>query len=276
MTVYEREAKPGGLLRYGIPEHRLGAEKIDRRLEQLTAEGVTFACGQAIDDPEAARTLREKHDAVLLAVGATKPRELPLPSPNDGQVVQALDFLKTGPDVAGKTVVVIGAGLTGEDCVEQALAGGAAAVHHIDILPKPAAGQSLFGAPADERLTQHWSVVPKALLGIDRVTALTVAKVRYTPSSKGPVREEVENGEVEIPADLVVLAMGFEPVLPAALADGLNLAVDEAGKVLTDDQYATGALGVFVAGDCVTGPSYVITAIDSARRAAARIDRYLS
>ena len=275
VTVYERDEKPGGLLRYGIPEHRLGAEKIDRRLEQLAAEGVTFACGQGIDDAQAARALREKHDAVLLAVGATEPRELPLPRPSDEQVVQALDFLRQPVDVAGKTVVVIGAGLTGEDCVEKALTAGAKCVHHVDVLPKPAASQSLPGAPVDDRVQQHWSVAVKALLGESRLTGLSVVKVRYTPSSRGPVREEVADGGQEIPADLVVLAMGFDPVLPPALAEGLDVAVDEAGKVLTDDQYATGAPGVFVAGDCVIGPSYVITAIDSARRAAARIDRYL-
>ena len=276
VTVYEADDQPGGLLRYGVPEHRLSANLIDRRIKQLQGEGVAFHCGKRIGRDLSATSLRRDHDAVCLAVGAAQPRDLAVPGRDRKGVVLALDFLRDPPEMREKTVTVIGGGLTGEDCVELATRSGAKEIHQFEILPKQQSPATLLAEPPRE-VRQHWKVATKAFEGENgRLEALRAVRLQYTPSAKGQLREEIEGSEFKLPTDLAVLAMGFEPIVENSLIEQLDLEADQAGRVRVNEQFATSQPGVFAAGDVVTGAAYVATAIDSGRRCAARIDRYLA
>jgi len=292
VTVFEKDPLPGGLLRYGIPDFRLEKRLIDRRLEQLQAEGVQFDCDATVGKEISAGTLLRDFDALCLAVGASRSRDLSVPGRDRAGVVYAMDFLKHHNLVFGddhiqavsavsakdKNVVVIGGGLTGEDCVETALLQGAKAVRQLEILPRQQAQPAawlLVDEP--EGVERHWSVLAKEFLGDDgQLGGLSVVKVKYTPSAAGPIMEEVPGSEFRVPADLVILALGFDARLDTGLAGQLDLATDEGGKVWVNENFATNVEGVFAAGDLVTGAGYVATAIDSGRRAAERIHQYLS
>jgi indolepyruvate ferredoxin oxidoreductase len=281
VTVFEADDAPGGLLRYGIPQRRLAKDLIDRRVEQLTAEGVSFRTAQRVGQDTPADALREQFDAVLLAVGAQKPRDLAVPGRSADGVVFALDFLRQGesvPDVRDKAVVVIGGGLTGEDCVETALAHGAREVHQLEILPQSLTPAQAVLPATPDGVCQHWAVATKAFLPADgngHIGGLQAVRLKYTPSPAGPQREELPGSEFTVPAELAVLAMGFEADVPEKIATQLGLEKTTEGKVRISERYATSVEGIFAAGDVVTGPAYVATAIDSGRRAAAQVHAYL-
>ncbi|MBN1942890.1 MAG: FAD-dependent oxidoreductase, partial [Phycisphaerae bacterium] len=289
VTVIETESEPGGLLRTGVPEFRLPKALIDRRLEQLRAEGVQFRCGAAFGVDIKGETLREDYDAVCLAVGAAQPRDLNVPGREKQGVVQAMDFLRHqnrairghyvagAVDAKGKTVVVIGGGLTGEDCVETALKQGAAQVHQLEILPRAQAapGHAQTAEPG-ESVERHYEVATREFVGRDgRLTSLRAKRVKYVPSAHGLMRREIPGGELTIEAEVAILALGFEASIDPRIVEQLSLAVNEQGKVLVNESYATSVESVFAAGDAVTGPSYVATAIDSGRRAAVAIHAFL-
>lgn len=290
VTVFETEPEAGGLLRTAVPEFRLPKDLLDRRLEQLRAEGVEFRCGQMIGVDWKGDALRAEYDAVCLAVGAARPRDLNIAGRDREGIVQAMDFLRHqnraiggrymagAVDPKGKTVVVVGGGLTGEDCVEAARRQGAALVHQLEILP---AARVAPGHPetkhALEGVRRYYEVETREFLGRDgRLTGLRARRIRYVPTAQGPQREEVPEGELLLEADVAILALGFEASLDSRLVEQFALPVNERGRVLVDESYATGVKGVFAAGDAVTGPSYLVTAIDSGRRAARAIHAYLT
>lgn len=308
VTVFERAARPGGLLRYGIPAYKLEKRVIDRRLAQMEAEGVRFACGAGVGAGVDPAALRAGHDAVVLCVGATLPRDLGVPGRGLRGVHFAMDFLGRNAraaageavddpiSAAGKDVVVVGGGDTGADCVGTSIRQGARSLTQLEILPKPpeAAGgvnpdwprwpRILRRASAHEeaeavlgaRAVFHWGVATTALEGENgEVRRLRAARVEWAAGPDGrSAPREVAGSAFEIPAGLVLLAMGFTGAERAA-AEALGAALDERGNVRTRRGGATDAPGVFAAGDAAVGQSLVVRAIAEGRRVARSVDLHL-
>jgi glutamate synthase (NADPH/NADH) small chain len=287
VTVFEKDDAPGGLLRYAIPSERLDKKLIDRRIEQMTAEGVEFRCSTQIGTDINAAKLADEYDAVCLAIGTQTPRELNVPGRNLNGIVTGADYLRSQVMANGETptinaknkvVAVIGCGLTGEDCIDAALRQGAKQVHQLEILPQ----YKVANSGLHDGVENHWNVKTKEFFGKNgengQVQHLRVVSVSYNPSENGVVCEEIAGSEFElkIPVDLVVLAMGFEPTVDKNIAEQLTLTVDTKGALEVDENYATSKDGVFAAGDLIAPAAYVVTAIDSARRTADIIDKYLT
>jgi len=288
VTVFEKADAPGGLLRYGVPDFRLEKTLLDRRLEQLKAEGVAFRTGAAVGTDTPADALRRDFDAVLLAVGAAQPRDLPVPGRKTPGIHFALDFLRqenlrrAGAAVpadqaisaAGKKVAVIGGGETGNDCVETALAQGASAVCQLEVLDEADINGDLMHArPAGVR--RLYRAATRRFCQEDgRLAGLAAATVRWVKTTEGARMVDVPDSEFTIEADLALLALGFEPRLESALIEQLGLRTDPAGRVVAAD-YATNVPGVFISGDAATGPALIATAIHSGRKAAQRINQFL-
>lgn len=303
VTVFEKDEKPGGLLRYGIPDFKLAKEIIDRRLEQMRLEGVEFQTGVAVGEDISARYLRRTFDAVCLTMGAGVPRDLSAVGRNLDGVYFAMDFLgqrnriNSGElsaedrdyiDVKDKIVVVIGGGDTGSDCVGTSNRLGASEVHQFEILPKPPEGR-----PSDtpwptwprimrtstshaEGCLRRWSVTTKSLSGSDQhVESLTACEVEWSQGAGGWEMRELSNTDFTMKVDVVLLAMGFVHVAHSGLVDDLGLSLDERGNVRTDQAGATSREGVFAAGDTSSGASLVVRAIYAGRQTAAGIDRWL-
>lgn len=298
VAVYERDDRIGGLLRYGIPEFKMEKIQLDRRLSQLEAEGVKFRVGVEVGTDVTGEDLRRRYDAVVLAIGATLPRDLEVPGRELFGVYQAMDYLplanricegdtdSTGIDAKGKHVIVIGGGDTGADCLGTATRQGAASVTQLEIMPRP----------RDERTSAHpWPTYPMIYRvssaheeGGERVFAVNTNK--FIGDHKGGVAA-LELGEVEfsdgqfhpvpgsvkeIPADLVLLAMGFTGPEQGLLVTELGLEFDGRGNVARDERFETSSPGVFVAGDAGRGQSLIVWAIAEGRSAAAAVDRYLT
>ncbi len=300
VAVYERADRVGGLLRYGIPEFKMEKRHINRRIEQMRAEGTRFRTGIEVGRDLSAAGLRKRHDAVVLAVGATTPRELPLPGRELRGVHQAMEYLLpankvqegdhvTPPVTAeGKHVVVIGGGDTGADCVGTAHRQGAASVTQLEIMPRP-------GRERDP-LTQPWPTFPLLYKvtsaheeGGERVYA--VATTRFEGDEDGNVQwlhlTEVERDgggfapkpgtERKIPAQLVTLALGFTGTdRENGLVEQFGLELDARGNIARDADFQTGVPGVFVAGDAGRGQSLIVWAIAEGRSAARAADRFLT
>jgi glutamate synthase (NADPH/NADH) small chain len=296
VTVFERDDAPGGLLRYGIPEFKLEKRHLDRRLEQMRAEGTEFRCGVDAGADVSAATLRSSFDAIVLAGGARLPRDLPVPGRELDGIHQAMEYLPLSNRVVaanpgapedspvsarGRHVVIIGGGDTGADCLGTAHRQGAASVTQLEILPRPPAGR-----PGH----QPWPTYPM----IYRVSSAheeggvrtyAVTTLEFLGDSGGRVRalrladaagfDPVPGTERELPCDLVLLAMGFTGAeRPGLLAD-LGVDFDPRGNVARDASYTTSVPGVFVAGDMGRGQSLIVWAIAEGRSAAAAVDRYL-
>ncbi len=299
VTVYERDDRPGGLLRYGIPEFKMEKWRLDRRLGQIRAEGVVFECGVAAGTDISAAELRRDYDAIVLACGARVPRGLPVPGADLAGIHQAMEYLPLAnravpgagaaePAISarGRDVVIIGGGDTGADCLGTALRQGAASVTQLEILPRPPqrrpAGQPWPVHPMIFRvLTAHeeggervYAVATQEFLGdqTGRVRALRVAEASLT-AGRVVVRPGTER---ELGSDLVLLAMGFTGAEDGELLAGLGIGLTERGTLPRDDAYATPVPGVFVAGDMGRGQSLIVWAIAEGRSAAAAADRYLS
>ncbi|MCD6303818.1 MAG: glutamate synthase small subunit, partial [Planctomycetes bacterium] len=298
VTVYEKEPLPGGLLRYGIPHFRLDKALIDRRIEQLRAEGVTFRTGVCVGRDLPADELRADCDALLLATGALRPRDLAVPGRESPGIHFALDFLRqenlatagaAGDETPGSTgryisvkdkvVAVLGGGDTGNDCVELAHMRGAKEIHQLEILPEP----SPAGPPAStgrarpaNGVRKRWSVATKRFAARGgSLAALEAVQVQWYQSTRGPVMREKPETAFTVPADLALLALGFEPQLDPHLAEQLGLKAGPDGRVVSADG-ATDAPGIFVAGDLAEGASFVARAIRSGRKAAEKIDLFLA
>lgn len=300
VVVFEKDVLPGGLLRFGIPDFKLNKQIIDRRLEQMRAEGVEFQCGVVVGSDISARYLRRQFDAICLTMGAGTPRDLPV----DGRELEgihfAMDFL-AGQNAANsvvksdwprisaksKNVVVIGGGDTGSDCVGTAIRQNAKSVRQFEILPKPPEQRPdvtpwpmwpkimRTSSSHEEGCERQWSVMTKEFVGDGKVSELLCAEVNWSKDENGKWKmSEKKPSEFTVEADLVLLAMGFVHVEQGGLVNDLGLDLDERGNIITDN-YATSRKGVFAAGDTVSGASLVVHALDSGRKAAKAIDGWL-
>ena len=295
VAVYERADKIGGLLRYGIPEFKMEKAVLDRRLDQMRREGTVFRAGVDVGAELPGDRLLERYDAVVLAVGSTVGRDLPVPGRELAGIHQAMEYLpqsnraSLGQDVpdqitsTGKHVVIIGGGDTGADCLGTAIRQGAASVTQLEILAQP---------PVDRPEGQPWPTYPMTFRvssaheeAGDRVYA--VSTQAFLDDGSGRVRalrlvevdasfQPVEGSEREIPAGLVLLAMGFTGPERPGLIEQLGVELDERGNVARDASYATSVEGVFVAGDAGRGQSLIVWAIAEGRSAAAAVDRFLT
>lgn len=297
VTVFEKADRVGGLLRYGIPDFKMEKWVIDRRLEQMRAEGVEFRTNVHVGVDLDAATLRREFDAVCLAMGAEQARELPVPGRELKGIHLAMEYLvqqnkrNAGDSVTeepitakGKRVVIIGGGDTGSDCLGTAHRHGCSEVHQFELLPEP---------PATRASSTPWPLWPMQLRtshaheeGCDRQWSLSTTKFS---GHNGHVtklharRVQMENGrftpvpgtEIEMEVDLVLLAMGFAGPVKHGLLDGLGVAYDSRGNVAVDENFMTGVEGVFAAGDVKRGASLIVWAIAEGRRMAAGVERYL-
>ncbi|MFD5411468.1 glutamate synthase subunit beta [Streptomyces nojiriensis] len=308
VTVHERADRIGGLLRYGIPEFKMEKSHLDRRIEQMRAEGTVFVTGADVGGPAGAGAdeLRGRCDAVVVAIGAGERRELPVPGRSLHGIHQAMDYLTCANRVRegdyavspvtaeGRHVVVVGGGDTGSDCLGTALRQGAISVLQLDINPEPGAGRT------DD---EPWPVYPKTYRishaheeargreGRDP-RLFACATLRFEGDAAGRVRalhltaveplarSPLAGTEDVIPAELVLLALGFSgPERAGGLRGQLGLELDERGNFARDAGFAAGGgrtPGVFVAGDAGRGQSLVVWAIAKGRAAAAAVDRYLT
>jgi glutamate synthase (NADPH/NADH) small chain len=302
VVVFEKDDRIGGLLRYGIPDFKLEKWVIDRRLRQLDAEGVKFETGVVVGEDLSGRYLRRNFDAILLTMGAGEPRGLQVQGAAFDNVHYAMDFLvqqnrivagEPAPARAdrisahGKSVVVIGGGDTGSDCVGTSLRQGAKDVHQLEILPKPPQAHNpatpwplwpeilRTSSSHEEGCQRRWGVLTKRLSGVNvRANRLHGVEVEWTSGPQGWEMKEIPGTEFSMPVDLVLLAMGFLHVVHGGLVESLGLSLNQQGHVVVDD-YMTSEEGVFAAGDTTLGASLVVTAIAAGRDAAQKIDAYL-
>ena len=304
VSLFERNSTFGGLLRYGIPDFKMEKHLIDRRMEQMRAEGVTFIANTEIGIDVSIADILEGFDAMVLTGGSETPRNLEVPGRDLDGVHYAMDFLAqqnrriAGEDVTdnrtilagGKHVVVIGGGDTGSDCVGTSIRQGAASVTQLEVMPKPpemedkalswpnwplklrTSSSHLEGAERD------WSVATKAFTGDNgRLTGLELVRNEWKQNENGQFSMvELPTTEFHLKADLVLLAMGFVHPKPKGLLDELDVALDERGNVKADEtSYKTSRENVFVAGDMRRGQSLVVWAIKEGRRAARAVDEHL-
>jgi len=298
VAVFERADRVGGLLRYGIPEFKMEKRHLDRRVAQMQAEGVKFRAGVDVGTDVTGSDLRRRYDAVVVSVGATQWRDLPVPGRELAGVHQAMEFLpganrvqegdlEVAPiDAGGKHVVIIGGGDTGADCLGTSHRQGAASVTQLEILPLPPesrpSGQPWPTYPMTYKVTsaheeggdRMYSVSTNRFLddGHGRVRALEIVEVEMRDGRFEPV----EGTERELPADLVFLAMGFTGPERGPLLEQLGVELDERGNVRRDSGYMSTVEGVFVAGDAGRGQSLIVWAIAEGRSAAAGVDAFLS
>ena len=298
VAVYERDDKIGGLLRYGIPEFKMEKKHLDRRLDQMRREGTVFRAGVDVGGELTGAQLNERYDAVVLATGATEARDLDVPGRELEGLHQAMEYLpqsnraSLGEDVPdqitaeGKHVVIIGGGDTGADCLGTATRQGAASITQLEIMAEPPESRPegqpwptypmIFRVSAahEEAGERVYAVSTQEFLGDDtgRVRALRLVDVVFEDGKFS----EVEGSEREIPAELVLFAMGFTGPEKAGLVEQLGVELDERGNIARDDSYATSVDGVFVAGDAGRGQSLIVWAIAEGRAAAAAVDQYLT
>ncbi|GLZ39532.1 glutamate synthase subunit beta [Actinokineospora sp. NBRC 105648] len=298
VVVLERADAIGGLLRYGIPEFKMEKARLDRRLDQMRAEGTEFRTGVHVGVDVTADSLRASYDAVVLAGGATAWRDLPIPGRELAGVYQAMEYLPPANKVAageldrspihaeGKHVVVIGGGDTGADCVGTAHRQGAASVTQLEIMPRPPQARAeanpwptypmLYRVTSahEEGGSRVYSVSTTEFLGdgAGNVRALRLAEVALVDGRFQPV----PGSDREIPADLVTLAMGFVGPERAGLLADLGVDLDQRGNVTRTRDFQTTVEGVFVAGDMGRGQSLIVWAIAEGRSAAAGVDAYLT
>ena len=298
VAVYERAEKIGGLLRYGIPEFKMEKHILDRRLAQMEKEGTRFRPGVDVGGEITGDQLSSKYDAIVLAIGATQWRDLPIPGRDFKGVYQAMEFLPWGNkqalgevetpliNVAGKHVVILGGGDTGADCLGTSIRQGAASITQLEIMPRPS-DERPSNAPwptypmiyrvssaHEENDNRLFAVSTEEFLG-DANGNLRALKIVETEFVNGKF-EPVAGTEKEIPADFAFLALGFTGPEKNALIDQLDVALDARGNIARDENYATNVDGVFVAGDCGRGQSLIVWAIAEGRSAASAVDTYLT
>ena len=297
VAVFERDDAPGGLLRYGIPQFKLEKSVLDRRLDQMKAEGTRFHSSVDVGVELTGEQLLESFDAVVLAIGSRVGRDLNVPGRQLNGIHQAVEYLTVSTQhvlgnedvdfisAEGKNVVVIGGGDTGSDCVGTALRQGAKSVTSVEIMPE---------LPHERPASDPWPTFPRLFKvsssheeGGERV--YSTSTVEIIGDDQGNVGKLVltdvcmENGRLvnvegsqrEIPTELVLLAMGFTGVEKVGLVDQPGVEVDGRGRIVRDDHWATSVPGVFVAGDAGRGQSLIVWAIAEGRSVAASVDEYL-
>ncbi len=304
VVVFEKNDRIGGLLRYGIPDFKMEKHHIDRRMAQMRAEGVIFRPNTWIGVDVPARELLDRYDAVVLAGGAEKPRDLPVPGRELDGIHFAMDFLRqqnkrVAGDVippeeeilaTGKRVVVIGGGDTGSDCIGTSIRQGAVSVVQLEILPKPPEKENKLltwpywpnklrtSSSHEEGCERLFSVSTKAFEGKDgRVSKIHLVRVEWNQDENGRWQmKEIPGSEFTLDADLVLLAMGFVHPVHEGLIQELGPELDPRGNVKADTQnYRTSIDKVFAAGDMRRGQSLVVWAIREGRQAARAVDEYL-
>ncbi len=297
VAVYERDEYVGGLLRYGIPDFKMEKRHIDRRIDQMREEGTRFRTGVTIGIDVTWTELHERYDAVIVATGAPVGRDLPIAGRELSGIHFAMDYLVPSNravagedpldhiDVAGKNVIILGGGDTGADCLGTALRQGALSVTTLAIGKRP---------PVERPVTQPWPMDPQLFevqsaheeggertylastvefLGNEHgeLTGLVVAETEFVDGARRPVA----GSEKTLPADVVLLALGYTGVESSVLVDQLNIDLSSRGTVARNSTYDTNIPGVFVAGDAGRGASLIVWAIAEGRAAAARADEYL-
>ena len=299
VTVYEKNDRIGGLMRYGIPNFKLEKQVVDRRLEQMKAEGVKFVTNAHVGVNVSIDSLQEEFDAILLSGGSEQPRDLKIPGRelkgihfameflpqqnhrNEGDTLDpALDILATG-----KRVVIIGGGDTGADCLGTSLRQKAKSVHQFEIMPK-APDQRAASTPwplwplqlrtetsHEEGGIRDWSINSVEFVGDDQGNLKQLRAIRVGPP---PTFTPIEGSEFTLDVDLVLLAMGFLGPVKNGMIEQLGVKLDQRGNIATDANYQSSVEGVFAAGDMRRGQSLVVWAISEGRKAAAAIDAYLT
>jgi glutamate synthase (NADPH/NADH) small chain len=305
VTVYEKEPRAGGILRYGIPDFKLEKWVVDQRVDLMRQEGVVFECGVNAGDDLSARFLRDRFEAIILATGAGVPRDLQLPGRGLAGVHFAMEFLTQqnraiGGEAfdsaqritaAGKKVVVIGGGDTGSDCIGTSWRQGAREVVQLEILPEPPAARSEStpwpqwplmrrdSSSHKEGGVRRWSVDTTAFLGKQgHVKQLQCVQVDWAlDKNRGRLcPQPVEGSSFKLDADLVLLALGFVAPAPTSLVEKLGVTQDYRGFIARDGSHMTSAEGVFVAGDMHRGPSLVVHAMNDGVRTAREVAAYLT
>jgi glutamate synthase (NADPH) small chain len=310
VTVFERDDEVGGLLRYGIPDFKLDKQVLDRRINLMVEEGVKFQTKASIGENISIQHLHDDFDAVLLCVGSTVPRDLPIPGRNLKGIYPAMNFLAqqnrrvSGKKVneeeiwaTNKNVVVIGGGDTGSDCVGTSNRHHAKSVTQIEILSKPPKERTAempwpswpmilrTSTSHEEGCERKWSIVTKEFVsdGNGNLSGLKIAEVEVLPArqagknagpGKPPSFVEIAGTEKTIPCELVLLAMGFLHPQQNGLLEQLGVDRDERGNIKCK-RYQTSAEGIFAAGDARRGQSLVVWAISEGREAARAVDEYL-
>ena len=300
VTVYEQAPRPGGILRYGIPDFKLAKSVVDRRIALMQAEGVVFECGVETGRDLSVRFLLDRSDAIVLACGSREPRDLKVPGRELAGIHFAMDYLtrqnrlNAGDPVAGealtaagKSVVVIGGGDTGSDCVGTAIRQGAQSVWQLEIMPPPPACRApgnpwpqwpvmaRESSSHKEGCERRWCVTTQAFLGGNgQVKRLRAAEVEWRVAAAGGRSQPVEKpgSEFTVDADLVLLALGFTGPARAGLLEQLQAAVDPRGGVVRDAGGAVqGRPGVYAVGDLALGPSLVVRAMADGQQVARQI-----
>jgi glutamate synthase (NADPH/NADH) small chain len=304
VTLYDDDPRPGGILRYGIPEFKLEKRIVDRRVDLMRAEGVIFEMGVRVGEDISSRYLQTHFDAICLAGGAREPRDLKVPGRELKGIHFALDFLRAqnlrldgdaltpGEDIlaAGRNVVVIGGGDTGSDCLGTSLRQGARSVRQFEILPEPPPSRDPGTPwPAWPRMRRdssshheggerRWSVTTVAFLGDadGHLAGLRCAQVEWGNDAGGhPVPRARPGSEFDVQADLVLIAMGFTGAVRGKLLQDLGVTYDARGNVQRDAHHLTSVSGVFASGDLTRGASLVVHAIADGRAAAEDVHQWL-
>jgi glutamate synthase (NADPH) small chain len=303
VTVLERSDRIGGLLRYGIPEFKMEKRQLDRRINQMTAEGVEFQTNAHVGDNISVDQLKQDYDAILLAGGACAPRDLPAPGRKLTGVHYAMEYLTLqnkrceGDDIDdndfinadGKHVVIIGGGDTGADCLGTANRQGAASVHQLEIMPKPPGSRDennpwpewpniyRVASAHEEGVERVYSVSTKNFIddGNGKLKELELIKVEIKNTDGKISIEEVPGSEFRLTADLVFLAMGFTGPEKPGMLEQLDVDLTDRGNVARDENWMTSIEGIFTAGDMQRGQSLIVWAIAEGRSAAKGIDKYL-
>lgn len=304
VEVFEEAPKPGGILRYGIPDFKLDKAVIDRRIKILQKEGIKFTVNTEVGSKYPVNKLMNNFDAVCMTGGSREPRDLKIQGRDLKGIYFAMEYLEQANirnegvtfkleeliDAKDKKVVVIGGGDTGSDCVGTANRQGSKCVTQIELMPKPAECRTMdypwpkyplilkTSTSHEEGGSRDWAIITKRFLGKDGVLKkLICARAEFSkdPKTSCPVMKELENSEFIIEADLVFLAMGFLHPKKDGIITKLKLEFDQRGNVKADDKFMTNHKGVFVAGDMRRGQSLVVWAISEGRKAAHYIDEFL-
>jgi len=301
VALYEGADRIGGLLRYGIPDFKLEKWQIDRRVEQMKAEGVEMVTGCRVGIDVNADDLRGRYDAIVLTIGATNPRDLPVPGRELAGIHFAMDFLpqqnkrnagdSVPPEISisaqGKKVVILGGGDTGSDCLGTSNRQGAEVVYQFELLPMPVEKRTpempwpewpmilRTSTSHEEGVQRDWSINTKSFEGEGGVVKkLNGVRLNWKRDNGRMVMEEIPGSEFELECDLVLLALGFLGPQPDGIVAQLGLKLDPRGNIACDN-YQTSTLGVFAAGDSRRGQSLVVWAIWEGRECARAVDAYL-
>jgi glutamate synthase (NADPH/NADH) small chain len=305
--LYEKHAKAGGLMRYGIPDFKMEKWLIDRRVEQMAAEGVAFATGVEVGGGTSVESLLARHDALVMAGGTEWARDLEVPGRELAGIHFAMEYLpqqnKRGAgdpepvaaprgtiSAAGRHVVVIGGGDTGSDCIGTAVRQGAASITQLEVMPKPPDKEDKpltwpnwplklrTSSSQEEGCERDWAVLTKRAAGSSgKVEALECVRVDWVKESSGRLQmQEVAGSEFRLPADLVLLAMGFLGPQKPGMIEQSGVALDPRGNVRADTRdYRSSVDRVFAAGDMRRGQSLVVWAIREGRQCARAVDAFL-